>query len=404
MLSRTDRLGGLFRLGWAVQTHFVNFDLVPALDWEAAVTAIIPAVEQAESVSDYYRTLSRLVGQLRDGHTFVVEPEALRAERGCPAVELAWVEGSPVVTWTAPSLQGAGVRPGTAIVAVDGRPAEELIEERRAEVSASTEHGRQALICRPLLIGPRDRPALVTVDDGRGERVLSLDRDVSLAASPVLMPVTESRRLDHGISYIAINTFLPEEVVAVFDRALDAVLDSRRLVLDLRRNMGGNGRYARDVAGRLTDRPLRFERARTRQTISSMAASGWPAMLLEIEPDVQPPRPRPFLGPMAVLIGPITWSAAEDFLVGLDGTGRATLVGEASHGSTGESLRVSLPGDGSARVCTRRCLYPDEREFVGRGIQPDIRVSPTIDGLRKGQDEVLETATAWLVSHLGIDE
>jgi carboxyl-terminal processing protease len=404
MLSRTDRLGGLFRLGWAVQTHFVNFDLVPALDWEAAVTATIPAVEQAESVSDYYRALSRLVAQLQDGHTFVVEPEALRAERGHPAVELAWVESRPVVTWAAPPLQGVGVGPGTAIVAVDGRPAQELIEERRTDVSASTEHGLQALLCQQLLIGPRDKPADVRVDDGRGERVLSLDRDVSLAGSPAFMPAVESRRLDHGIGYIAINTFLPEDVVTAFDRALDAVLESRGLVLDLRRNTGGNGRYARDVAGRLTDRTLRFERARTRQTISSMAASGWPAMFLEMEPGVQLPRPRPFLGPVTVLIGPRTASAAEDFLVGLADTGRATLVGEPSAGSTGQPLRVDLPGGGWGSVCTRRCLYPAGREFVGRGIQPDIKVSPTIDGLHNGQDKVLETARAWLVSHLGIDE
>lgn len=119
-------------------------------------------------------------------------------------------------------------------------------------------------------------------------------------------------------------------------------------------------------------------------------------MFLETEPDLHPPRDRPFLGPLAILIGPITWSAVEDFLVGLHGAGRATLFGQPTHGSTGQPLWVDLPGGGGAAICTRRCMYPDGKEFVGLGIQPDVPISTTVAGLRAGRDEVLDAALQWL--------
>jgi hypothetical protein len=51
-----------------------------------------------------------------------------------------------------------------------------------------------------------------------------------------------------------------------------------------------------------------------------------------------------------------------------------------------------LPGGGNARICSKRDTYPDGREFVGIGIQPDKVVRPTLADLRAGRDTVLEAA------------
>ena len=42
--------------------------------------------------------------------------------------------------------------------------------------------------------------------------------------------------------------------------------------------------------------------------------------------------------------------------------------------------------------------FPDDSQLQRRGIQPDIRVSPTIAGIRAGRDEVLERALRFLES------
>jgi C-terminal processing protease CtpA/Prc len=67
-------------------------------------------------------------------------------------------------------------------------------------------------------------------------------------------------------------------------------------------------------------------------------------------------------------------------------------VGEATGSSTGQPLYVALPGGGSVRICTKHGQYPDGKEFVGVGIQPGVRVSPTIEDFRAGRDTVLDAA------------
>ncbi|WP_319004713.1 S41 family peptidase [Microbulbifer variabilis] len=104
--------------------------------------------------------------------------------------------------------------------------------------------------------------------------------------------------------------------------------------------------------------------------------------------------------PTYVLIGRNTASAAEDFLVYADSLEHFTTVGEPTYGSTGQPMIVDLPGGGTFRVCTKRDTYPDGREFVGYGIQPDILVERTLDIVRSGEDKVLDRAFADLESSI----
>ena len=85
-------------------------------------------------------------------------------------------------------------------------------------------------------------------------------------------------------------------------------------------------------------------------------------------------------------------STSEDFLVPLDYSGRALLIGETTAGTTGNPVNVRLPGGAILRVCSKRDSYPDGSQFVGRGIEPDITVHPTVAGIRANRDEVLEKA------------
>jgi len=87
-----------------------------------------------------------------------------------------------------------------------------------------------------------------------------------------------------------------------------------------------------------------------------------------------------------------TASAAEDFLIYADNQKHMTTIGEPTYGSTGQPLMFELPGGGNARICTKKDTYPDGREFVGYGIQPDIMVEKTLEDYLEGNDPVLKAA------------
>ena len=67
-----------------------------------------------------------------------------------------------------------------------------------------------------------------------------------------------------------------------------------------------------------------------------------------------------------------------------------------SGGSTGQPLAFRLPGGGSARICVKRDTAPDGTTFVGKGVQPDIRIEPTQADVRAQRDVLLERAVAEL--------
>jgi C-terminal processing protease CtpA/Prc len=96
--------------------------------------------------------------------------------------------------------------------------------------------------------------------------------------------------------------------------------------------------------------------------------------------------------PVIVLTSPRTFSAAEDFCVAFDFLKRGTIMGEPTGGSTGQPLTFKLPGGGWGRVCTRHSAYPDGKEFIGIGVQPNKVVTPTIADVCANRDTVLEAA------------
>jgi len=80
--------------------------------------------------------------------------------------------------------------------------------------------------------------------------------------------------------------------------------------------------------------------------------------------------------PVYVLTSKNTFSAAEDFLIYLNGSKNVIKVGQNTAGSSGQPLQFELPKGVSARVCAKSDTFPDGTEFIGIGIKPDVYVEP----------------------------
>ncbi|MBX8632776.1 MAG: hypothetical protein KIY11_08005 [Thermoplasmata archaeon] len=98
-----------------------------------------------------------------------------------------------------------------------------------------------------------------------------------------------------------------------------------------------------------------------------------------------------FKGKLVILMDRRTASAAEDFVMPFKDTGRATLVGETSWGSTGMPIMWSYDsihfGIGSIRA-----YMPSGESFEGIGISPDITVKRTREDITSEMDPALERA------------
>jgi len=327
-------------------------------------------------------------------------------DRDTPPLRVEPVEGKPVVTAIAntPEIAAAGLRPGMEVIAVDGRPAAKIIEEEYPFIAASTQQDRDRRAFAAVLAGTPGSIAVIKASGTGGaihEFRLTRNLNTVRGAAPWLQRRSlEFRMLDGGIAYVAANTFGNDAVVQEFDNVFPEILTAKALIIDVRNNGGGSTNIGYSLIARLIDKPITQTSVwRTRDYKPVFRAWDRPMPMYEGGDSgvVQPRGGKPFTGPVAVLTGSATFSAAEDFLVPLKMSKRATLVGEPTGGSTGQPLIVEVYG-AYARICTKWDRMPDGTEFVGVGVQPDVRVAPTRQSVAEGHDMVLEKAVELLKS------
>ncbi len=197
-----------------------------------------------------------------------------------------------------------------------------------------------------------------------------------ITAPPAPSPQPLIRRLDGGVLYVRLDTFLEPVII---DKVLAAVdtADQQGLILDLRGNTGGLITQEQRLLSHLLP-------ARTilGYTISSSGTEALRAAVFV---------PR-YMGPLIVLIGPRTASAAEVVATAVKGNHRGMLIGRATNGSALWARRFPLPDGGSVSIPVLDFTGPDGKRIEGVGVLPDIEIIPTLSDIRAGHDLVLERA------------
>ncbi|WP_426754435.1 S41 family peptidase [Myxococcus sp. Y35] len=96
-----------------------------------------------------------------------------------------------------------------------------------------------------------------------------------------------------------------------------------------------------------------------------------------------------FTGPIVLLVGPRSVSAAENFSTMLVAANRVRVVGQRSAGTNGNITNLMLPGGFRFTFTGMEVLYPDRSTFHGVGIVPDEEIVPTTEDLALGRDSEL---------------
>ena len=408
-LTQAQRVEGFTRLWSTVKFNFANFDLVPELNWDDVLSEYLPKVMADQSNGAYSLLLQECIARLRDGHTSVSTSGGNGLPTASPPLRIRSVGGKAIVTKLAETeeIKVSGINPGDEITHVDGRPVQELLgKDIYPYICASTDQGRNLKAYPRILQGPKESKVSLSIKTLEGAtRKVSLTRKArGLAMIPrqIRRSDFEYRDLENGLAYVALNTFGSKDVVKAFKEKFKTIRGKKGLIIDVRENGGGSSSNGDAIIRCLIEKAIPHTLWKTPQHIAAFKAWGRPKKWFEGEPRmIEPKGDKPFLGPIVVLIGPGTNSAAEDFVVPLHAAGRAIIVGQKSRGSTGQPLQFSfLDGKIRGRVCTKRDTYPDSREFVGVGIIPDVEVNPTPADIIADRDVVLEKGLDILKSKL----
>ena len=398
-LSIEERVAGL-SLFWAeARQNFVYFDHVPTLEWDKLYMEYLTKVMETEKTSDYYNVMIQIAAQLHDGHTNIYPPqELIDSFYSKPPMTTAMIEDKVLVLSVESDSLAKLVKTGDEIISIDGIDVQRYAEEKIAPyVSSSTSQDRRLrMFGYQLLDGDANQPLTLRMRDSMGKEYSATVKRSGY--TDIQTPeIFTFKMLPNDVAYFALDHFESDESIKAFERALPQIMKAKSLIIDMRQNGGGSSDYGYDILSYLSDKPIYTETSYQRSEDAVLRARlgafvKWAPLTGNSQPFQSPKHEHIFTGKVEVLTSAQTYSAGEDFVVAFQTMKRGKTIGEPTGGSTGQPLLFALPGGGKARICVKRDLFPDGREFVGKGIQPDISVAPTVSGIRSARDTVLEHA------------
>lgn len=371
--ARIARHERIFDQAWStVDKHYYD----PAFDharWRQIRDVYRPRVrEMPDETMLYINVLQNMMNEVGTSHVGIVTPPVERGERREPAV--------------APPLDKPANSPdcGGRNLPVD--LGFDLVQVRRGEqvftVAADVKRGSAAeqagLAPGDQLLEFTSKPTpggcqsmTVTVaNPGQATRALAFQLDYGEPSPP-----RQRVDLPNGVRVLRFDKFDDESETWLTENLRQA--PPTGLVLDLRRNSGGDIRVLSAVLGHFlppgSSAGVQLIRGKSRDV---------PIRTSKVR----------YEGGLVVLIGPGSASAAEVAASALRHCGRALLLGAETSGQVLASRQFPLPGGGGVQVAIADFRTPDGQRLEGVGVKPNLVVLQTLDAVRAGRDLPLEAA------------
>ncbi len=380
------RLLAAFRI-WSVIDNFYPYKALIG-DWDAVLREFIPRFEEAEGAEAYEAAVLEMAAHIEDGHTGVGPLPALAKffPPGVVPFRARWIENEFVVVDKYDA--SAPVSIGDVIVSVDGEPLEARVKRLWKYLTASTDSARRNRVAGAALRGPLDAPAqLVVRGAGGATRTVSVPRVKSIKPAEEKGP--PYRVLAGNIGYADLRLLKVEQVDAMFD----TLMATKAIVFDMRGYPNGT---AWSIASRINTRHALYGSSLQRAQLNGAATEeekGTRYAFLQTLPETTKPL---YTGKIVVLIDNRAISQAEHSCLFFKQAAGATFVGSPTAGANGDVTNFVLPGGLVVYFTGHDIRHADGRQLQRVGIQPDIRVEPTIAGLQAGKDEVLDRAVAYV--------
>ncbi len=385
----------------ATLKHKYAFTAHKAIDWDALAAAYRPRMAEAALMSNrqgYLTALHEFSLQIPDGH---VQGGALSSEQrrlSDAGIGLALAElddGSVIADYL--MLDGpaadASIAGGDEILAINDQPISDWIDATVAWSGPhSTDHARRlqqvryatrfamdaqvSVTYQPYAPGTQETPPITVNLTAIEERA----GFTAAIAGPTgyELPLTY-HLLPSGYVYVQINSFYDNELLTIqlWERLM-RTLNSRAapgLIIDLRRNGGGSGFLADQLAAYFFEEELELGQT----AYYNAEIDGFYADPHSTESFILPAEDLRYRGPIAVLVGPSCASACEFFAYALTLQDRAAFVGYFPTAGMGGSIaQVRMPAGQNFQYTAGRAIdMTGTIHIEGQGVEPTLRVPRT---------------------------
>lgn len=386
------RLLGLFKF-WNSYEYFSPYRNLLDKPWSGILKEYIPKLIAAKNELDYKLTIAALIAETQDSHSDISPYDmAFRSFYGTltPKVTIAFVDNQAVVTNSTEEGSLNALKKGDVIQSINNVPVSKLMKEKLPYVSASN-YATQLRKLTTILLRTNDTLMQVSfIRDDKPEQL-------SLKCYPFNRREKQAAPIDSGFKMINkdIAYIHASRIETRLKSVMPMAMQTKAMILDLRTYPKPTS-FAWDLAKYIFNAPKEV----ARYTAGSTEIPG----LFSYMPDDYMAQVRigvanesPYLGKIIVLVNEETQSLGELSAMALRAGPNTIIVGSQTAGADGSvGMPVTFPGGIATGFTQIGVYYPDGKETQRIGIIPDVKVKPSVKGIKEGRDEILEKAISLL--------
>lgn len=376
------RLLTVFRY-WNAIEYFFPYKHIMDQDWNTTLEQFVVPTAYATDAEAFHLKFKELSTYINDSHSFV-NSEVYRDWRGreLSPFRAKLVEGESVITAVDTSVSGLEV--GDIIRSLDGIPIAQYIADKRIYNAGSNERTIQRNIHSEMIWGPAGNFDIMVEKADGSTQSYALYRNYSdfynFQVNDSNDPSWTTIELEGcDVGYVNMGLLETSEIAGM----RFSLWDKDAIIFDIRNYPNGT---MWSMIPYLYDHPIHIASFTTPKPLYA-GHFFWHDEILgsNNNNDI-------YQGKIILLFNEDTQSQAEYTVMGLEQHPGAIKIGSQTAAADGNVSFIDFPGNIRAFFTGLGTYYPDHTPTQRVGIIPDIELTPTIEGIRNGVDEILEFA------------
>ena len=381
------RLLSLYRF-WNMVEYFYPNKHLTNKKWTTILKEFIPKFIKSKNELEYELAALQLIGEVNDTHSNLWgggdKISLLRGQNFAP-FRAEFIEDKFVVTdYYNPELSGvAKLKIGDVITHINGKNIKSFVDSLSSYYPASNEAAMLRDISVDLLRSSQKKINLKYVSDDK-----SIEHEVLLYEKEKLKmyrwyKVNKDEKcfklLDGNIGYITLANIKTEEI----SKIKKSFKNTKGIIIDIRNYPSTFVPFT--LGSYFVSKPTPFV-AFTNGDINNPGEFTF-TKTLKIPGDKNY-----YQGKLVVLVNENSQSQAEYTAMAFRAGENTKIIGSTTAGADGNVSTIFLPGGLRTMISGIGVYYPNGKETQRIGIVPDMIIKPTIEGIKKGKDEVMEKA------------
>ena len=378
------RLLALFRY-WNIIEYFFPYKYQTDLPWEDVLKKMVPKFQHAKTEQDLHLAMLEVIVCIDDSHGVfaTLQTRDFLGAKWSPA-RFEFINDTAIITgfYNDTLARLDDVRVGDIITKIDGKTPIAIFKEREKYIYGSNQAVKKHKAYNAILNGTSDSVNVEFLRDGK-----TFSKFIKRYSFKALNYDWKNRQgekykiLPDNIGYVNMGIITKEDI----PQAMEALAETKAIVFDIRNYPKG-----------------------TLYLISKYITSSRRDFFKVTYPDLEYPgkfiwrngtqcgdkEALKYKGKVILLVNAKSQSHAEFTAMCLQVGDHVTTIGSQTSGADGNVSRFEMVGGFKTMISGIGIFYPDHSITQRKGVKVDIEVHPSIQGIIKGKDEVLEKAIA----------